>query len=418
LAFGIFRNKYLKEKKIPLITGQIFHELKKSYTGGSTDVYIPYGRNVKGYDVNSLYPSKMLENPMPVGNITYFEGDITKINSNAFGFFDVIITSPSKNLNIPIIQTKVKERTVSPLGKWRDILFSEEIYNAMKYGYKFEILRGYLFDKDYIFTEYITDLYSIKEKHNKSHPLFLISKLLLNSLYGKFGTNLEIFFDTQIVIDNKEMINIINSDKYIIKDAIDLENDKSLVIIFNENKYKDKLIESTIDSSKNISVSISSAISSYSRIFMSNIKMKLIKDGIKIFYTDTDSLFTNKYLNKNLIGTKIGQWKLEYDFDEAVFLAPKVYGGIIKKDKTEITKIKGFKNKVSYKNLKSLLNKNKSLSLSHKKWHKNFQDSEIIIKDQIYTLIPTENKRKLIYKNNKLINTIPFIINEKKEIIK
>jgi hypothetical protein len=239
----------------------------------------------------------------------------------------------------------------------------------MKYGYKFEILRGYLFDKDYIFTEYINDLYSIKEKHNKSHPLFLISKLLLNSLYGKFGMNLDICFDTQIVIENEEMINIINSDEYeyIIKDAIDLENNKSLVIIFNESKYRDKLIESTIDSSKNISVSISSAISFYSRIFMSNIKMKLIKDGIKIFYSDTDSLFTNKYLNKNLIGTKLGQWKLEYEFDEAVFLAPKVYGGIISKDKTEITKLKGFKNKVSYKNLKSLLNKDKSLSLNQKK---------------------------------------------------
>jgi DNA polymerase type B, organellar and viral len=387
LAFGIFRSKYLKDKKIPLITGQMFNELKKSYTGGSTDVYIPFGENIKGYDVNSLYPTNMFENPMPVGNITYFEGDITKINSNAFGFFDVKITSPSENFNIPIIQTKVKERTISPLGKWRDFLFSEEIYNAIKYGYKFEILRGYIFDKDYIFKEYIRDLYIIKEKHNKSHPLYLISKLLLNSLYGKFGMNYDIFFESQIVFDNEEMINIINSDKYIIKDAIDLDNNKSLVSIFNIGKYKDKLIESTIDSSSNISVSIASAISSYSRIFMSNIKMKLIKDGIKIYYSDTDSLFTNKYLDKNLLGTKLGKWKLEYEFDEAVFLAPKVYGGIIKKDKTEITKVKGFKNKVSYKNLKSLLNKDKSLTLSHKKWHKNFQDSEIIIKDQIYTLI-------------------------------
>nr|YP_010130182.1 DNA polymerase family B [Clavaria fumosa]QPZ51084.1 DNA polymerase family B [Clavaria fumosa] len=102
----------------------------------------------------------------------------------------------------------------------------------MKYGYKFEILRGYLFDKDFIFTNYISDLYSIKEKHNKSHPLFLISKLLLNNLYGKFGTNLDIFFNNQIVIDNEEMINIINSDKFFIKDVI--ENNKTLVTIFDD----------------------------------------------------------------------------------------------------------------------------------------------------------------------------------------
>jgi hypothetical protein len=35
----------------------------------------------------------------------------------------------------------------------------------------------------------------------------------------------------------------------------------------------------------------------------------------------------------------------------------------------------------------------------------------------MYTLQVTENKRKLIYENNKLIGTTPYIINENKEII-
>jgi len=114
--------------------------------------------------VNSLYPFVM-RNPMPVGNITFFEGDISKVDKKAFGFFEVEITAPD-NLDIPILQTKIKVgnqiRTVSPLGNWTDILFSEEIYNAMKYRYKFKILRGYLFEKDLIFLEYVKDLYFIK----------------------------------------------------------------------------------------------------------------------------------------------------------------------------------------------------------------------------------------------------------------
>lgn len=56
LAFAIFRCKFLKDSKIPLITGQIFNDLRKSYTGGSVDVYKPYGTNMHVYDVNSLYP--------------------------------------------------------------------------------------------------------------------------------------------------------------------------------------------------------------------------------------------------------------------------------------------------------------------------------------------------------------------------
>jgi DNA polymerase elongation subunit (family B) len=81
LAFKLFRSNYLQELdnnkiKIPTITGKIYDDIKKSYTGGAVDVYKPYGENIKVYDVKSLYPSVMLNNPMPVGNPTYFEGNI------------------------------------------------------------------------------------------------------------------------------------------------------------------------------------------------------------------------------------------------------------------------------------------------------------------------------------------------------
>jgi hypothetical protein len=119
LAFAIFRAKFLKDHKIPLITGQMFHDLRKSFSGGAVDIYKPYGRNIKGYDVNSLYPTQMNQFPMPVGKITYFEGNILKIDPDAFGFFEVDISAPS-DLNIPILQTKINtksgNRTIAPLG--------------------------------------------------------------------------------------------------------------------------------------------------------------------------------------------------------------------------------------------------------------------------------------------------------------
>jgi hypothetical protein len=61
----------------------------------------------------------MKECPMPVGKIHFFEGDITKIDPKAFGFFEVEIVTP-KDLYTPIIQTKLQTkngfRTVAPLG--------------------------------------------------------------------------------------------------------------------------------------------------------------------------------------------------------------------------------------------------------------------------------------------------------------
>jgi hypothetical protein len=119
LALAIYRSKFLNDYKIPLIGEKIYNDIKKGYTGGAVDVYKPYGKNIYRYDVNSLYPSVMRNYPMPVGNPVYFEGDITHFVNKPFGIFEVEVTSPL-NLNIPILQTRVKTsngiRTMAPNG--------------------------------------------------------------------------------------------------------------------------------------------------------------------------------------------------------------------------------------------------------------------------------------------------------------
>ena len=63
--------------------------------------------------------------------------------------------------------------------------------NAARFGYKFEIIRGYTFEQQILFKEYVDTMYSIRTQYNKSHPMNLIAKLLMNSLYGKFGQRQE-----------------------------------------------------------------------------------------------------------------------------------------------------------------------------------------------------------------------------------
>jgi hypothetical protein len=46
LAFGIFRSKYLINNEIPNLTRQKFLDIKESYTGDSTDLIIPNGKNL------------------------------------------------------------------------------------------------------------------------------------------------------------------------------------------------------------------------------------------------------------------------------------------------------------------------------------------------------------------------------------
>lgn len=399
LAFGIYRCKFLGDAKIPLIHGDMFNDIKKGYTGGAVDVFKPYGKNIYRYDVNSLYPYVMKEYPMPVGNPVYFEGDISLIDNKAFGIFEVEVKSPD-NINIPLLQVIVKtkngKRTIAPIGEWTGTYLSEELYNTMKHNYTFQIKRGYLFDKGYIFKDYVDFLYELKVNSSKDSPDYVISKLLLNSLYGRLGMNPEM--ENHIIVNSDKALYYY--DNYKVSNVLDLKNGKELISYFinydlnSEDNYN-KL---------NISIPISTAVTAYARIHMS--QFKTMGDN-NIYYSDTDSIDINKPLDIKFIGNELGKMKLEHIFKEAVFLAPKVYGGIT--DNYEYVRVKGLKNPIKFDNLLSLLIKNEKLEINQDKWYRNIAEGNIQIKNEVYTLMITDNKRNLIYDNNKkFISTHPI----------
>jgi hypothetical protein len=174
----------------------------------------------------------MKEFNMPIGNPTYFEGDLSLLNEDSgynlsrrnkpHGFFEVIAP---KDMKIPLLQIRIKigngTRTIAPVGTWTGVYFSEELYNAEKYGYRFKILRGYLFNKANIFSEYVDFLYTLKANSEINTPDYIISKLLLNTLYGRFGMNDD--FNDIILIDKNQYKSFEN--KYInnITDIIHLD---------------------------------------------------------------------------------------------------------------------------------------------------------------------------------------------------
>jgi hypothetical protein len=209
-----------------------------------------------------------------------------------------------------------------------------EMDNAVKLGYKFEIIRGYTFDKENIFKEYVDFLYNLRSQYPKSNPLNYIAKILLNSLYGRFGMD-----------DNFTNINIIHKDylgdfenKFFdqIDEKIDL-GEYMMIFYHNlENNNED-------DSTHNISIPIAAAITAYSRIHMSQFKNN---PKINLYYTDTDSIYTDSEMDNYLIDNQIlGKLKLEHVCKKAIFLGPKLY--CLLTDSNEfIHKIKGLKHEV------------------------------------------------------------------------
>jgi len=114
----------------------------------------------------------------------------------------------------------------------------------------------------------------------------------------------------------------------------------------------------------------------------------------------------------------LGKMKLENIIDKAIFLAPKVYY-LITETGEHIYKVKGLFHDVelNLSDFENLLSKESFLKKFQTKWRKILTFGHVSTLQELYTLKVTNNKRKLIYENGKLIGTVPYIINENKEIL-
>ena len=154
----------------------------------------------------------------------------------------------------------------------------------------------------------------------------------------------------------------------------------------------------------NVNIAIGLTVTSYARIIMSKFKNNNQLIG-NLYYSDTDSIFCDKPLPDKFVGKELGQMKLEHLLTKFVALGPKVYGGICK-DGYSFTKVKGLKNKLTFNELESLLDKNYlNNKFTQEKWYKSLIKGNIKIKERPYKLKVTENKRLLIFKNNILTST-------------
>src|ERR1700694_1370780 len=225
--------------------------------------------------------------------------------------------------------------------------FSEELKKAKSIGYKIKVLSGYLFEKEYIFKNYVSSLYTLKTESDRSSPMYTVAKLLLNSLYGRFG--MAPVVENHMIIDDEDLDKF--SLKFDITDVKDFENGKNLISYFEKESTKFKDSDAREDR-LNINVAIASAITAYARTYMYDFKTLA---GYKLFYSDTDSIDLDKALpDKFLSEKKLGLFKIEKHFKRVVYLGPKIYGGIIEGDK-EVVKVKGLKETLPFTQLESLV---------------------------------------------------------------
>ena len=315
----------------PELPLELDQDMRKSYKGGFTYLNPLYKEQEVGngivLDVNSLYPSVMKNAYLPYGKPMFFEGKYEENFLYPLYIQRLSCSFELKEGKIPTIQLKNNpsynptEYLTSSNGDIITLTLTNidlklflENYDVkfLKYnsGWKFKRVKG-------LFNEYI-DIWSnnkIEAKKNGNKALYMISKLMLNSLYGKFAKNPY----------NRSKYPYINEDGKVSYKLGDVEEGKGLYIpigAFITSYAREKTIRT------------SQAIRDYT--------LKTYGRDYYI-YSDTDSIHMLELPEEELKSFVdiddfiLGYWKLESKFKRGKFLRQKCYIEQDYEDKINVT---------------------------------------------------------------------------------
>jgi len=226
---------------------------------------------------------------------------------------------------------------------------------------------GYNFEKGKdLFKDYVYNLYHIKI-NSTNHVEKNICKLILNSLYGRFGMK-EIEGTIKIITDkeyndkiNKQFHHTVLSEldyghklvKY--GDKIN-ENLRKLIKYLEDDSLEYIQSKSMKGFNKNrgipSAVQISAFISAYAKIFIN--EFKNIENN-ECIYSDTDSVVLTHKLQDHFVSNEIGKMKLEHKIKDGVFSRKKLYAIINDKDKLIIKASGADNNKLTFDDILNLL---------------------------------------------------------------
>lgn len=325
-SMNLYKKMLCEKKKSKIIFDKLFidqyekeldDKFRKAYRGGLNFVNVRAGQvveNIVAIDKNSMYPYIMANMPLPYGKPHRFDGEF-KGDKDKLYIQYVKIWGKCKDNRVPFLKNKSDDR-IEAIDFERNIYMHTWITNIeleyLKITYdiiKIEYYEGYYFSSStYLFNSYfISQFYNAKEQsRNKNKTIFRVSKLLLDSLYGKFGTKYKQTSMRPVLINGKVNYRLITRTENGVK-----------------KNYREK---------KFVYTPLSLFVTAHAKIELLKATEKIIDElGFDSFlYCDTDSIHFKLGESGELpsgidISTKMGAWKIENIAHKAKYLGCKRY---------------------------------------------------------------------------------------------
>jgi len=134
LSFLIFLKDYYIDNTIEIPKDSLYQYIQRGYYGGINEVLIPFGENLKQYDINSLYPFCMQQYKLPVKFLRWIFPNKKNFNIfEFFGFLEISLYIPIE-LGIGPLPIRHKGKLLFPVGEIYGVFFSEEVKFALQLG--------------------------------------------------------------------------------------------------------------------------------------------------------------------------------------------------------------------------------------------------------------------------------------------
>jgi hypothetical protein len=276
---------------------------RRAYTGGRTECYAATVADVKVYDANSLYPTVMESQMMPAS----YRGGWVDDYTGEPGIYEIRFNQTNHDLK-PVLRD---EESNDFVYKGAGVYCQPEIEMLLNVGAEIDVVQGYVYeDMEPLFQTFIQDWYGTRLAAQKegNEGLAYVCKILMNSLYGKFGQKEEgetVYFWDEDTIE-LEMMKIENGDK----DAKEFVEFGEYVIV-KEQRHS----ETTF-------VAIAAYITCHARLNLYR-QMRLVQEmGGELYATDTDSVHVSGVILPT--GKELGEWKEEFG-GKVAYLGKKLY---------------------------------------------------------------------------------------------
>jgi hypothetical protein len=291
---------------------------REAYYGGRTEVF-RWGRYQDRFfilDVNSMYPAVMRDGYFPVRPVGYVgttsPREISRAPDglvyNCLAYIDTDMEAYPKRIH--------GLGLTFPVGRFVTRLIGPEVKEAARRGHLAKAEDCYIYKAEPIFREYVEYFWGLRKKYKEAGDRVReqFAKLLLNSLYGKFGQ----WAKPVRALGTSLM------PKYMAADFVDAIEGK--IGRFYQAGHEIFIQLKDKETWHNAAVAVSATVTSYARLVLwSLIETASLENT---YYVDTDSLMVNEAGLEKLkpwIGNELGWLKLEKEADVVELRAPKDY---------------------------------------------------------------------------------------------